>query len=85
MDGAETVGQFFGGVAVMDLVLSRVTSCPWEDWGLRLHFSTPRRMMLWDGSGKKQSRRPHLYSEWWGTRRGRDYLAGGLLMVRRAG
>src|SRR5437016_457542 len=48
-DGAETVGQFFSGVAVHGTsLLSRVTSCPWREQGLRLHFSTPRRLMLWE-------------------------------------
>src|SRR5260370_34761432 len=48
-DSAEAVGQFFSGVAVHGTsLLSRVTSCPWRDQGLRLHFSTPRRLMLWE-------------------------------------
>src|SRR5437667_153210 len=48
-DGAETVGQFFSGVAVHGTsLLSRVTSCHWREQELRLHFSTPRRLMLWE-------------------------------------
>src|SRR6266566_6617600 len=48
-DGAETVGQFFSGVAVHGTsLLSRVTSCHWREQGLRLHFSTPRRLRVED-------------------------------------
>src|SRR5260370_40364816 len=76
-DGAETVGQVFGGVAVHGTSLfSRVTSCPWKDQGLRLHFSTPRRLMVWERQRQEtESKTQAVQAKGWGAQRAAvDYL-----------
>src|ERR1700730_6141239 len=55
---------------------SRVTSCPRRDQGLRLHFSTPRRLMLWERQPQEtESRTQPIQAKGSGTRLGAgDYL-----------